>query len=150
MEKRGLSNLIATVLIVLLALAAVAIVWSFIRPPLEDAGRSIGLGTKCLESEAKPTSCVQNSTTNVTKVMVQHSKGQDVSDVLVVVDFEDESSGTNNTGPLELFATRTFTVNPTSPAAKAKTAGAVSIVSDGEGNTEVCEESIARISCTIA
>ena len=60
MKKRGLSNLIATVLIVLLALAAVAIVWGFIKPVLEGAGPSVELGTKCVDVEVDSAHFVQD------------------------------------------------------------------------------------------
>src|SRR3989344_5813845 len=42
MNKRGLSDIIATVLIVLLALVAVAILWVFISNPISKAGVKIG------------------------------------------------------------------------------------------------------------
>src|SRR3989344_4011525 len=41
MNKRGLSGIIATVLIILLALAAVVIIWAFISPILEKGGGGI-------------------------------------------------------------------------------------------------------------
>ncbi len=147
MEKRGLSNLIATVLIVLLALAAVAIVWGFIRSPLEESGVSIGLGTKCLESEAKPLSCEYNSTLQETTVQVQHSRGQDVVDVVVTVELNDGTTNVTRTGNIELFATETVTVENPATGVFGVRAGATVVVGDEKGNTKVCEESLVTIDC---
>ena len=56
-NKKALSDVVATVLIVLLALAAVAIVWSFINPALERSGSQLSDESLCLNIEVKPLSC---------------------------------------------------------------------------------------------
>jgi hypothetical protein len=147
MKKRGLSNLIATVLIVLLALAAVAIVWSFLRPPLERTGTSINLGTMCLESEAKPVSCVHDISDGITTVRVQHVKGQDVVDIIATVDYIGDYTNITRTGAVEVFATKNALVRSPS-GTNATRAGAVPVVGDDKGNEDVCEESIQTIDCT--
>jgi len=148
MEKRGLSNLIATVLIVLLALAAVAIVWSFLRPPLEQTGISIGLGTKCIQSEAEPVSCVHNSTSNMTSVNVRLTKGGDVADIIAIVDYQDESTSTGRSGPVQLFATKSVSVS--GPAGLNATSARVApVVGDSEGNQETCVESLVTVPCSV-
>ena len=42
MNKRGLSEVITTVLIILITLAAVVLLWTFIRPTLQSASKQIG------------------------------------------------------------------------------------------------------------
>ncbi len=75
MEKRGLSDVISTVLIVLLALAAIAIVWGFIQPTIKGAGTSIDYRQKCIEAEVKPTACTAATPTENGTVTVQYLKG---------------------------------------------------------------------------
>ncbi len=43
MQKRGLSDIVTTVLIILLVLAAIVIVWRFIRPVLINAGENVNV-----------------------------------------------------------------------------------------------------------
>lgn len=57
MNKKGLSDIVATVLIVLLALAAVAIVWGFLRPMFDSVASSTDLKSKCLGVEVQPVLC---------------------------------------------------------------------------------------------
>ncbi|MDO8508098.1 MAG: hypothetical protein Q7S27_00270 [Nanoarchaeota archaeon] len=56
MSKRGLSDVVTVSLIILLAIAAVVIVWTFVRPTLESTGKEIASGN-CLAVELKPISC---------------------------------------------------------------------------------------------
>jgi len=56
-QKRGLSAVIVTVLIILLALAAVAIVWAAVRPALSGAGDQIQGTQDCLNLNLQVTAC---------------------------------------------------------------------------------------------
>lgn len=85
-NKKGLSDIIATVLIVLLALAAVAIVWSFFQPTIRGAGEQIDVSQTCLEAQLKPLNC--NLATNITTI--QYISG----DIDYVVAIADSGAGT--------------------------------------------------------
>ena len=54
MNKRGLSDIVVTVLIILLVLAAVVIIWSFVRPAIIRSSGQLEPGT--LTSIAKDVS----------------------------------------------------------------------------------------------
>lgn len=56
MKKRGLSDVVTTSLIVLLAIAAVVIVWQFVLPVLKNTGTQMQ-GTDCLSVSLKPIAC---------------------------------------------------------------------------------------------
>src|SRR3989344_5795732 len=56
-NKKGLSDIVATVLIVLLALAAVAIVWGFLRPVFTNAASTTSLRSQCISVDVQPTVC---------------------------------------------------------------------------------------------
>jgi len=71
-NKKGLSNVIATVLIILLALAAVVIIWTFIRASIQQTGESSDLANRCLNSEVVPVSCNAGTDT----VIVKLSRGE--------------------------------------------------------------------------
>lgn len=69
-NKRGLSGIVTIVIIILLVLAAVAIVWSTVRPSLEDAGEQIQAGTQCLNLDLEVTGC-----TNADAVTIRRGSG---------------------------------------------------------------------------
>ena len=55
MNKKGISAVVANVLIVLLVVAAVAIIWAVVRPTIEQAGEGIEAG--CFTIQVNPESC---------------------------------------------------------------------------------------------
>jgi hypothetical protein len=57
-KKRGISDVVTTVLIILLALAAVVILWSFLRPTFTEAGTEITGQNACLSLNIAANSCI--------------------------------------------------------------------------------------------
>ena len=53
MEKRGLSNIIATLLIIVLSLVAVSVVWGVVRNIISEGTEQIELGKFTLDLEIK-------------------------------------------------------------------------------------------------
>jgi hypothetical protein len=148
MKKRGLSNLVATVLIILLALAAVALVWSFLQPSFERTGVQIDLGTECLNVDVKPVACTYDAN-RISTVTVQRSAGE-ISEIIVVVEHTDDTTTTNRTTAPDLLATKNYQV--AAPSAAGETpdqAQVAAIVSDGV-NSQVCAASATKVDCTAA
>ena len=56
-NKKGLSDVITAVLIILLVLAAIVIIWSFVKPAIETSGGSIEPKSKCVSTTVEPVSC---------------------------------------------------------------------------------------------
>ena len=54
-NKKGISAVVANVLIVLLVVASVAIIWAVVRPTIEQAGEGIEAG--CFTVQVSPKSC---------------------------------------------------------------------------------------------
>jgi hypothetical protein len=146
-NKRGLSNIVATVLIVLLALAAVAIVWGFLKPAFDKTGTQAGLKSSCFLIEVSPVTCkvVGNVATLTYKVVSDDDSFKNVVGV-----FEDTTgkTSTNMTGAkVSPLSTSTVTLNNVTAGMGAfKQARVAVVVGDGSGNTEVCTES-ANIVC---
>ena len=149
MKKRGLSNLVATVLIVLLALAAVALVWGFLKPAFEKTGSQIDLRTQCMNVEVQPIKCEYVTGASIATVTVKVTQGQP-SEVYAAVEFDDRTSnGTRVTAPAVL-ATKDVDVAFTAIASSAVTARAAGVVTDEQGNYEICTESSVVVDCTAA
>jgi hypothetical protein len=134
MKKRGLSQVVTTVLIILIVLAAIVLIWAAVRPTIQSASEQIS--ADCITVELEAVSCSGDV------LDVKRSSGAgDLTGVIFV--FSDGSTDTNNTvaampGPLE-------TVSITSP--NGVISGLTNIAAIvGQGN--VCEvSSSAPVTC---
>lgn len=141
-NRKGLSNVVATVLIVLLALAAIAIVWSFIQPSIEETSTTLDVSQKCLQTEVTVTYC---NSTSPGEVKVQYNRGDDLTGVFAIVD---DGAGGTTTGQAAVTSPSvlsTYTVAITSTAGN--TAKAAAIVADENGQDHVCEPAQTSVTC---
>ena len=148
MNKKGLSDIIATVLIVLLALAAIAIVWAFVRPTIEGSGQQINVAQSCFNAEAKVTGC--GATINKVNVqLIKGTIGGDVGEVKSIIVVVKDSSGVTHTGtgnPVDLFSS--ISITPTGyTILDTDTAQAAVQVADGQGGTYTCDLSPTVVTC---
>ena len=60
-NKRGLSDVVTTVLIILLVLAAIVLIWVFIKSQLDKTTKTIDLRASCLQLSIEPVSCKKNT-----------------------------------------------------------------------------------------
>ena len=95
MDNRGISTIVATLLIVLLVIIAVGLVWFVIRGALESGAGATGLGAKCLELniEATKVTCTGAGVCNAT---IKRQAGGDAIAGVKLVFANDENSFTHN------------------------------------------------------
>src|SRR3989338_5525955 len=80
-NKKAVSDVITTVLIILLVLAAVAIIGGILLRNIGQAGSKIGTSQGCIELDVQPVSCnaLLSASNEVTRVLVQRgSRGSDL------------------------------------------------------------------------
>ena len=101
--KRGISDVVTTVLIILLALASVVIMWTFLRGEIQKGSEEIAGASECLGLELKAKSCtyktvVSNGITtyNVTVERVS-SDNTELEGISLIVDLSDNNRKTNST-----------------------------------------------------
>ncbi len=131
-NKRGLSNIVATILIILLSLAAIAIVWAILAPVLRGSSTQIELNNLCLNTEVKPLGC--SGTTGTSSVSIQLVRGEasKIAKLVAVLEFDDGSIETAETTTIPSLLGST-SVQVTVPAGKvAQKAKASAIVTNGE------------------
>lgn len=132
-SKKGLSDVVTTVLIILLAIAAVTLIWSFIKPNLESAGDK--LNADCLTSEVIVTSCK----TDDTEVTYQLKSG-DVPDSVKLIYYTGDTSQVNTADELPLSVLGSVAASPVS-SETAPTTGYDSVAVAAIYNGNACEES---------
>jgi hypothetical protein len=94
LRKRGLSPVVANVLIILLVIAAVAIIWAVVRPAIEGTGEKITETTECISLDLSVVSCSVSDIDNVV-IAIKRGAGEVGLDVVrLVVDGSVYDSGT--------------------------------------------------------
>ena len=141
LNKRGLSDVVTTVLIILLVLASISIIWSFVRPTLtKSAGQISG---ECFNLDLVVNSCdkvtdgaVVNYTRNVgtaevtgVKVIIDHTGGTTVGDGAELNEFE---SGSQN-----------ISIGTGNVASEASVAG---VIRTAAGEDRTCGQSV-KVAC---
>src|SRR3989344_9592089 len=79
MYKKGVSEVVTAILLILLAIAAILNVWQFVKPTVENVGKEIE--TSCLDVDLEVTAVDDVANT----VTIENSGTVDVDDVLIVI-----------------------------------------------------------------
>ncbi len=142
-NKKALSDVVTTVLIILLAIAAIAIVWSFVQPTLKGAGEK--LSADCIQLEVIPTLCTIDSVTDTATVTYQWKAGSGLTGVRAVVSDGTKTAVGDGDAPLSVLGTESTDVEIDELGAGEKTASVVAVTSSGTCSSE----GIAEVSCTV-
>lgn len=162
-NKKALSDVVTTVLIVLLALAAIAIVWGFVRPIFSQAGSSATITNKCLNTELSPTVCIYTNTsegpsglTFDTTVSLIRAGTDGAEKMKVVIYDEDDETiiSDSDSAPSEVLQTAKITgIQPGDTSLDNSTTyqvQAIPVFLDSEGNDALCPASPTKIPCVPA
>ncbi|MEK6792664.1 MAG: hypothetical protein AABX95_02510, partial [Nanoarchaeota archaeon] len=57
-NRKGVSEVVANVLIVLLVIVGIAVIWSVVKPTVDKGSQGIKTGAECLSLSLEPVSCV--------------------------------------------------------------------------------------------
>lgn len=147
MEKKGLSTVITTVLIILIVLVAIAIVWAFINPVIKNSSEKAGsVAETCYSLTLEPERCKYlpgNGALTPVSVRVERKSGTSNYQGLTFI-FSDSVQSITRSDPTILgeLETRTFTFSDLSfrPAF-------FTIAGKAAGSGASCEEIRPAISC---
>ena len=144
-NKKGLSDVVATVLIILLALAAVVIVWSFVSPSLRNTGSQIDVQSKCLATEVKPTAC--NSTAGTSTIQLVRGDPDQVKVIFTNLATSAKTPGDAVDAPSTVLGTTSDSDATTLTSGETYTASAAAIYLV-DSNEYTCPESQTVIPCS--
>ncbi len=93
-NKRGLSAIVATLIIILLVLVAVGIIWVVVRNLLQEGAEQVDISTKCMAVDVRHVGVVENETTEEYFVTLRRTAGgEDIGGVKIVLFNETANSG---------------------------------------------------------
>ena len=140
-NKRGLSEIVTNVLIILLVLVSVGIIWAVLNSTIRNGTGQLGGAADCLTVQLEPISC--DSTNN--EVTLRRGAGEGaLKEVSIVV------SGTQNavetfTKTLDPLEIDTFTIGTN--LAETDVISVAAVVDDGSGGSKTCSENSVTITC---
>jgi len=144
-NKKGLSDVVTTVLIILLALAAVIIIWSFVRPAIQTAGKGVTTGTECFKTDIEVISCDEGDN----KIVVKNN-GQKAEKVKVVYTTSAGVATTEDIPSLASFNQQNVLEGDFNPVvaitAGDKVSASAVLVAD-DGTETVCAPSQQPVTC---
>lgn len=142
-NKRGISNIIVTLMMIVLVLVAVAIVWGVVNNILEGGAEQINLGTKCLDVNVRATNlaCI-GTVCDVT--VTRNAGGEDIGGIKLIFT---NSTGTENyihdvSGNMAPLEVKTETSINTIGVSDADNVEVVVYFKDALGNEQLCSTTL--------
>ena len=84
-NKKGLSQVVTTLIIILLVLVAIGIIWGVVSNLLDKSKGTIESSAKCMDLDVKATKVVDNSDGSFDVTLTRTANGEDISGVKVVI-----------------------------------------------------------------
>ena len=148
-DKRGLSAIITTLLVVVLVLVAVGIVWAVISGVLTGGVEDIELSAKCLNVDVKATAVLcTGANPDVCDVTLERTGTETDAIAGVKLVFRDSTAGTNSgviddDANVEALAGRTILDVPTTLIAP-DSVEVTPYFTDASGNEQLCAQTTTK------
>ena len=144
-SKKGLSAIVATLLIILLTLIAVGIIWVVIRNVVESGAEQVDFGTRCIEVDLEAVAVNETSAGVYSVTLYRNAGGDDIGGVKVsVFNASLASSGPMDFGTINPLGQRTVSLNTSvTPATRVNNGNQVQFTAffvDASGNEQACTQ----------
>jgi hypothetical protein len=143
-NKRGLSTIVITLILILLSLVAVGIVWFVVNNILKSGAQGIDVGAKCLNTNVEATSvnCTGTPTASCT-VRLERTGTENEAITGVKLVFRNESAGLTSSlldsaGDIQPLVGKTVTFD--TGIASADKIEVTPYFSDDSGNEQLCSQ----------
>lgn len=142
-NKRGLSAVVTTLIIILLVLVAIGIIWVVIRNVIEGGTETADYAVKCLAVDIRATALNCSAVNTCTVTMNRKAGGEPISGVKLV--FYNTTTGTSTAAIGVVGNIATLTTNTTAPQTTTGVnwANRVSVTpyfKDSSGNDQLCSQ----------
>jgi len=111
-NKRGLSAIVATLIIILLVLVAVGIIWVVVRNLIQEGAEQVDISTKCIAVDVRAVSVatVAGEAGNYSVTLRRFAGGEVIGGVKIALFNETTNSGVLNFTAIPKLETKTETV----------------------------------------
>ncbi len=108
-NKKGLSAIVATLIIILLAIVAVGIVWTIIQNTISQTGESIELNQKCLAVDLHAK--ISKGSEDYSVTISRKDPGETIKGYKLIFESEDKSSSKSISQELSSLEKKTIKVS---------------------------------------
>ncbi len=137
-DKKGVSAIVATLIIVLLVIVSAGIIWVVIRNIVQGGAEQVEFGQKCLEVNINIQSVIEDSEGGYSVRLRRDSGGREIGGIkIVLLNETDSSSVQNGFEGLNQLTTKTETFSGPANANKLEY---TSYFIDNSGNEQVCSQ----------
>lgn len=114
-NKKGLSGIVTTLIIILLVIAAVSVIWGVVSNLLESGTGSIQKGALCLEIDLRATEVVAGGTVGQYNVTIERKSGPDQDAQAYITFFSDVGNtvAIPTTNPFGILDIKTISISET-------------------------------------
>ena len=147
-NKKGLSAIIVTLILILLSIVAVGIVWVVVNNILKGETGKVGTGTACLETNVEATRVVNSTLTpnDYAVTLTRDAGGDEIGGVKLIFSstWSNKTVTTLNAQPGNIAPLETKTVTAVGVGPTVLNADAVEVVvyfTDDSGNENLCPNS---------
>ena len=140
-NKKGLSTVVTTLIIILLVLVSIGIIWVVVRNVIETGTGEFDAATKCLKIDIRATSADCSSATNCTVIVERKAGGAEIGGIKIVFkNTSIPSSGgvLDQPGDIAILTSETFSGLPTGYSDLSNRVEITAYVKDDTGTEFVC------------
>ena len=142
-DKRGLSAIIVTLILILLAIVAVGVVWVVVNNVLESGEGRVNLGSACLEVDVEPTAATSSDGITYSVTMTRSAGGDEIAGVKVIISNATGSYVHTELGNIAPLATKTIPITMTASEQSGIVPNANKVevtpyFTDASGNEQLC------------
>lgn len=142
-SKKGLSDIVATLIIILLTLVAVGIIWVVIRNVVNSGASQIDISAKCTAVNLEAVSVNETSPGVYAVTLKRASGGDTIGGIKVSIFNTTANSGVMNFGALTALQTSTVSMNTSANNATVTGGHKIEYTPfflDASGNTQLCSQ----------
>jgi len=141
-NNKGLSTIVATLLIILLVLVAVGIVWVVVRNVVQRGSEQIDINAMCIEAQVSATKVNETSPALFNVTLSRTGGNTEIGGVKLIFENENSTSNFIQDIPGNIPTLSTKTVNVIIPVVDLDNPNQVSVVVyflDDSGNEQLCQ-----------
>lgn len=137
-NRKGLSAVVTTLIIILLVLVAVGIIWVVVRNLVESGAEQIDVSTKCIAVDVRAVSVNEASPGNYTVTLNRKSGGEDIGGVKVNIFNSTDSSGVMDFIAIPELETKTVVIETGGNVTGGDRIEFTVFFIDASGNEQLC------------
>lgn len=140
-NKKAMSDVVTTLIIILLAIVALGIIWMVVKGVLQGSSEQVKIGDKCREVEIQATKVNDTSAgagTSYALTLHRTGTGEEISDVRVVLYNDVTNSVVLSFGAIDALGTLTKTLSVTPGLVNVNKVEMTAIFTSELGEEQIC------------